>query len=118
VYATSDREFAEVWALLYTQDSDRPGIGVVYEVELECVAPDEDLSSFGDSFQAKRGIVLSDGVPVQSAPARLREILEARKKLAAQVSELRIAEAEKQRQLERQERQIRHAAKRERRRQR
>ena len=92
VYATTDREFAEVWALLYSQDADRVGAGLVYEVELESPKPDDDLSSFGTSFQARRGRIIGVGTPVTTSESRLNDVLIAYQERGREINERRRAE--------------------------
>ncbi len=76
VYATTDREFAEVWAILYTQDTARPGDGLVYEVELDSPAIDPDFATAGVCFEAPRGKIVGAGVPVNSSEEKLAAVLE------------------------------------------
>jgi hypothetical protein len=76
VYATTDREFAEVWAEVYSEDPNRPGDGLVYEVELDGAVLDDDFPSSGTSYEATRGRIVSAGLPVDSATSRLSEVLE------------------------------------------
>lgn len=76
VYATTDREFAEVWAIMYTQDTARPGDGLVYEVELDSPAIDPDFATAGVCFEAPRGKIVGAGAPVTSSEERLAAVLE------------------------------------------
>lgn len=93
VYATTDRQFAEVWALLYTQDPNRPGDGLVYEVELESPGVDSDFSRVGTCFEAPKGVVKAAGVPVSSPNSVLNEVLEQYRRHGVSVNAERAAEA-------------------------
>lgn len=77
VYATTDRELAEVFAQLYSQDPGRAGYGVVYEVQLDDLVLDEDLTASGTCFQAVSGRIIGLGLPVLTSPTRLAEVLAA-----------------------------------------
>lgn len=99
VYATTDREFAEIWAEVYSQDPNRSGDGFVYEVELDGAVLDEDFPAQGTSYQATGGRIVSVGLPISLPTSRLREVLEryrregeeanAKKKADAQVAKLK-----------------------------
>jgi len=62
VYATTNVEFAEMFAALYTNDDRRPGLGAVWEVELDddAVEVDPDFRFIGDDqfVQAPHGRVV------------------------------------------------------------
>jgi hypothetical protein len=61
VYATTDADFAEMFAAIYTSDDRRSGTGAVWEVELDdVVEPDPDFAFIGESrfLQAPRGRVV------------------------------------------------------------
>lgn len=79
VYATSDRKLAEVFAILYTQDRKRQGIGHVYEVELENPEPDKDFlrTEFVHSYEARRGVIVGAGVPCLIGTRESDEYLDA-----------------------------------------
>jgi hypothetical protein len=112
VYATTDREFAEALALVYTQDDQRPGVGVVYEVELVDPVLDEDLSTFGTSFQARRGRIVSGPHNVVTDWTRLRDVLNEYKRRGREVNEERRAKAREEKEKTKAEREGRRAAKR------
>jgi hypothetical protein len=76
VYATTNREFAEVFATLYTQNGDRPGTGMVYEVELEDTILDPDMSTFEEMFEGTSARIVKPGRPVRTSTKRLRELLQ------------------------------------------
>ena len=95
VYATINRELAEVFAQFYSQDEHRDGDGLIYEVELEDPVLDGDLSTFGNCFEATQGRIVTAGVPVSTPLARLAPVHHEYVAQGAEVDGQRQAEAEK-----------------------